>query len=198
MVSISGFAAAISLSADWPRDVESEDEMNVVGLLDWASGYFRAAEILHFSANDRNTNYYCGPVIQSVGLATELTLKAMLRGCGKTQKEIRKFSHNNYGAYCAARECFDEVKFINLHFSNCSHLSVPDEVRERMLEFDDDEIARRWLIYFDHLRLLDTIYDRPFRGRYIVPGKLRLPETEILLRGTKVLLSAMNERANRQ
>ena len=103
--------------------------MSVSGLVKWARVYMNAGEILHFSEHPQELAFYSGPVMQTVGLATELTLKAMLRGSGKSSKDLRKYSHNTYKAYYDARSCFSEVKFVNLHFSNTAHLPVPEEIR---------------------------------------------------------------------
>jgi hypothetical protein len=169
--------------------------MDLSGLLIWAEAYFSAAEKLHFEGIDRtDLAFYCGPVMQNVGLSTELALKALLRGGGKTQNELRSYSHNTYRAYCAAKKHFDEVKFINLFFANTGHIEIPDEVRNRLIKRAEKDVEQRWRVYFDHLRLLDTVYDKPFRNRYISPGPATLPETELILVGTKILLSAMRTR----
>jgi hypothetical protein len=191
---MSGFADAIGLKGCWPIEVKQQDEMSVSGLVKWARAYLNAGEILHFSERTQEFDFYSGPVMQTVGLATELTLKAMLRGIGKSPKDLRNYSHNTYKAYFDARPCFDEVKFINLHFSNTAHLSVPEEVRTRLTSRAESDIEHTWRVYFDHLRILDTVYDRPFRTRYVTPGPIVLPETEIILTGTKLLLTAMEEK----
>jgi len=191
---MSGFADAIGLDISWPVEINQNDEMNVTGLVRWARAYLNAGELLHFAERHHEPEFYPGPVMQTVGLATELTLKTMLRGGGKSSKTVRKYSHNTYKAYCDARSHFDEVKFINLHFSNTAHLSVPEEVRMRLSSLGETDIEHRWRVYFDHLRVLDTVYDRPYRTRYITPGSVVLPETEVVLVGTKLLLTAMEER----
>ncbi|WP_173931660.1 hypothetical protein [Chelativorans sp. Marseille-P2723] len=192
---MSEMAAAIGFSKGWPANAEDGDEMDVTGLFTWASAYFSAAEQLNFSEiNDHHAPFYCGPVMQNVGLATELMLKTMLRGCGKSMQEIKKYSHDTYKLYCDARACFDEVKFINLHISNTNHLALPEEVRRRFDLRGEEDVETRWRVYFDHLRLLDSVYDRPYRSRYVTPGEAILPETEIVLIGTKILLNAMGER----
>ncbi|WP_416369527.1 hypothetical protein [Tritonibacter mobilis] len=191
---MSGFADAIGLDVSWPVEFNQSDEMSVTGLVRWARAYLNAAEILHFSERHHGPEFYPGPVIQNVGLATELTLKTMLRGGGKSPKDMRTYSHNTYKAYCDARSYFDEVKFINLHFSNTSHISVPEEVRIRLSLRSETDIEHRWRVYFDHLRVLDSVYDRPYRTRYVTPGSMVLPETEVILVGTKLLLTAMEER----
>lgn len=191
---VSGFADAIGLCSRWPLETDANNEMSITGLLAWARAYFSAAELLHFSKRTEDFAFYSGPIVHNVGLATELTLKVILRGMGKTPKEIRKYSHNTYEAYYDSRECFDEVKFLNLHFSNTKHLPIPEEVKTRLTAQGDEE--GRWRVYFDHLRVLDTVYDRPYRTRYMKPGPVILPDTDIILIGTKLLLSAIEERLN--
>jgi hypothetical protein len=191
---MSGFADAIGLDACWPIEIKCQDEMSVTGLVHHARNFFDAGEILHCSERFQEFRFYSGPVMQVVGQSAELTLKAMLRGNGASLKDVRKHSHNTYQAYFNARSAFDEVKFINLHFSNTAHLSVPEEVRARLTLEGEPNIETTWRIYFDHLRLLDTVYDRPFRSRYAVPGPICLPDTEIVMIGTKILLSAMEDR----
>lgn len=189
-----GFADAINLDPNWPVETSLENEMSVSGLVQWARAYLDAGELLHFAERHHEPQFYPGPVMQTVGLATELTLKTMLRGSGKSSNAVRKYSHNTYKAYFDARSQFDEVKFINLHFSNTAHLSVPEEVRKRLTAQGETDVEHRWRVYFDHLRILDTVYDRPYRTRYVSPGAVVLPETEIILVGTKLLLAAMEER----
>lgn len=191
---MSGFADSIGLDVSWPVDTNQRDEMSVAGLVRWASAYLRASELLHFAEERNEWAFYPGPVMQNAGMATELTLKALLKGGGKGSKDVRKYSHNTYKAYFDARIFFNEVKFINLHFSNTAHLSVPEEVRVRLTEQGEVDVEHRWRVYFDHLRVLDTVYDRPYRSRYMTPGSVILPETEIILVGTKILLNAMEER----
>ena len=189
-----GFADAIGLDASWPVEREQKDEMSLQGLLRWSRAYLNAGELLHFATDDQTPEFYPGPVMQTVGLATELTLKTLLRGGGQSTKALRKYSHNTYTAYFDARSHFDEVKFISLHSSNTAHLSVPEEVRKRLILAGEADIEHRWRVYFDHLRILDTVYDRPYRTRYVSPGPVMLPETEIIIVGTKLLLTAMEER----
>ncbi len=191
---ISGFDAAIGLVSEWPVEKHNKERASASGYVSWATAYLQAAEQLHFTSElDRQPAFYAGPVIHNTGLAAELTLKAFLQGGGKTEGEIKKIGHNTYDAYCSSREYFDEAKFIKLHFSNTAHLTVPDEVRRRSTPASED-IETRWKVFFDHLRLLDTMYDRPFKGRYFQPGAVQLPETEIVLIGTKILLSALKDR----
>jgi hypothetical protein len=122
---MNGFADAIGLEGSWPIKVKQQDEMGVSGLVKWARAYMNAGEILHFAERPQEFDFYAGPVMQTVGLATELTLKAMLRGSGKSSKYLRQYSHNTYKAYYDARSCFDEVKFLNLHFSNTAQRLIP-------------------------------------------------------------------------
>lgn len=193
-MNIGRFDAAIGLASKWPVEETSKEQASATGYVSWAKAYLQAAEQLHFISNsDRQESFYFGPVIHNTGLAAELTLKAYLQGGGKTEKQIRQIGHNTYDAYCSSREYFDEVKFIELHFSNTAHLTVPDEIRKRLGPATEG-IETRWKVYFDHLRLLDTMYDRPFKGRYFQPGAVQLPDTEIVLIGTKILLSALKDR----
>jgi hypothetical protein len=188
------FADAIGLSPKWP--VGNVDEINV--LLTWAEAYLAAAEHLH-SASDgaRPTPFYCGPVMQIAGLATELTLKSMLTGQGKSKQVLRNYGHNTYKCYLAARASFDETKFINLHIGNCSHLATPEEVRLRLASSGENDIDAVWRVYFCHLGVLDEVYDKPYRSRYITAGPIVVPDTEVVLIGTKILLSAMGEKLGR-
>ena len=189
------FAGAIGLVNRWPINGSDRAEMSSAGLLNWAEAYLCAAELLCSECEGkRDTVFYGGPVMQTVGLSTELVLKALLRGGGKSRKTVRALSHNTYDAYCAARAYFDEQKFINLFLSNTSHLSAPQEVRDRLMERGEDDVDVRWRIYFDHLRNLDSVYDRPFRSRYVTPGEMVLPEADLVLTGTKILFCAMRER----
>lgn len=166
---------------------------NVDGNVSWALAYLQAAEQLHrISKSDRKQAFYAGPVIQNTGLAAEPTLKAYLQGGGKNEKQIRQIGHRTYKAYCSSREYFDEAKFIALHFSSTAHLTVPDEIRRRFAPASVD-VETRWKVYFEHLRLLDTMYDRPFKGRHFQSGAVQLPESEIVLTGTKKLLSALKD-----
>jgi len=59
-------------------------------------------------------------------------------------------------------------------------LSVPEEVRNRLASLGETDIEHTWRVYFHHLRVLDTVYDRPYRTRYVTPGPVILPETEII------------------
>jgi hypothetical protein len=189
-----GFADGIGLNRSWPVEVNDANEMSVTGLVKWARAYLSAGELLHFAERHQEPEFYPGPVMQTIELATELTLKSLLRGGGKNPQCVRKYSHNTYKAYCDARSYFDEVKFINLHFSNTAQLSVPEEVRVRLTSSGERDIEHRWRVYFDHLRILDTVYDRPYRTRYMTPGSVVLPDTEVILVGTKLLLIAMEEK----
>ena len=199
MEKVGDFACSIGLVSSWPAEVLDQDQMNCSGLLKWAEAYQAAAETLHFEGHSRcNFAFYGGPLMQVVGLSTELTLKVLLRGGGKTEKELRSFSHNTYEAYFAAKEYFDEVKFLDQFFANTDHRKIPNEIRNRLTERGEVDISYRWRVYFDHLRLLDTVYDKPYRNRYAAPGPISLPDAELILVGTKILLSAMHSRLNEE
>ena len=102
------FATAIGLAAGWPTSTAPNESMDCAGNLTWAESYFRAAELLHSQPRElEGFAHYCGPVMQIVGLSTELALKCLLRGGGKSEKDIRGYSHNTYNAYIDSRDNFD-------------------------------------------------------------------------------------------
>lgn len=87
---MSSFAEQIGMKQDWPKAIVEDDQMSIVGLLTWANAYFEAAENLHFQCReDRGSPYYQGPVLQNVDIATELILKAIIRGQGKSMRKLR-------------------------------------------------------------------------------------------------------------
>lgn len=203
----SDFAGAIGLVDDWPVDARAEGVMSARGLCIWARAYLDAAEILQDAQSFPDgspvegegvlgPHFYGGPAVHTTGLATELTLKAMLRGGGLSEKQVRKFGHRTYDAYLRAREFFIEHQFIYLHMDNTNHRQTPKEVLEAVAANPDnaDDPNRIWRVYFNHLRVLDGVYDRPFRTRYAKPGEVLYPDNELLLIGTKILLTAMEER----
>jgi hypothetical protein len=193
---ITPFAAAIGLDDNWPRRQDDDCEMSVEGLVAHAAAYLEAARDLYPDGDQENSTLrFAGPLMQVTGLASELTFKALLRGNGAGERELRGYSHNTYAAYLAARSLFDEVKFINLVFGNTANLSVPKCVIERFHSTgrtDDPGVA--WRVFFDHLRILDGVYDRPYRTRYMTPGAIVLPEPQIIFVGLGILLEAMRER----
>lgn len=190
-----GFASSIKLNEKWPEVQVGPQKIDVSGQLLWANTYFDSAfYLLEASRSSRASPHYAGPVIQNVGVATELALKTLLYGCGMSDPELKKFSHNTYGAYCAALAHIDEMAFLNLVLSNSKHLRLPDEIKLRGEEEGEYEIDLHWRCYFQQLRILDGVYDKPYRSRYVTAGKIVMPEAEIILIGTKILLAAMNER----
>lgn len=191
------FCEYIGLVETWPSSDTAEDEFAHEGHLDWARSYFEAAESLHFEKdNRRRSKFFAGPLMQITGLATELTLKCLMRGSGATNSELKKVGHCTYAAYLTAREAIDEVRFIEAVMANSAHLPVPCEIADRMKDSGEDPNIK-WRVYFDHLRILDTVYDRPYRNRYMTPGEVILPEPEIILVGTKLLIAAMEQRLDR-
>lgn len=170
--------------------------MSAEGFVAHAAAYLEAARELYPKGDqDDSALHFAGPLMQVTGLASELTFKALLRGSGVGKKQLRNYSHNTYAAYLAARSLFDEAKFINLVLQNTADLPVPEEVIVRFQTngiTDDPEIA--WRIFFDHLRVLDGVYDRPYRSRYMTPGAVILPEPRIIFVGLSILLEAMRER----
>jgi len=190
------FAEAIGLYDNWPVRQDGESEMLAEGFVAHATAYLEAAQDLYRNGDqERSTLYLVGPLMQVTGLAGELTFKALLRGGGAVEKELRAYSHHTYDAYLAARSLFDEVKFINLVFGNTTDLPVPAEVIERFrANGRTDNPGIGWRVFFDHLRVLDGVYDRPYRSRYMTPGAVVLPEPRIIFVGLSILLEAMRER----
>lgn len=190
------FAAAIGLDDDWPRRQDDNSEMSFEGFVAHAAAYLEAAQDLYLEGDDENSTLrFAGPLMQLTGLASELTFKALLRGSGSSERELRSYSHNTYAAYLAARSLFDEVKFIDMVFGNTCNLSAPQSVIERFRatgRTDDPGVA--WRVFFDHLRILDGVYDRPYRSRYMTPGAIVLPEPRVIFVGLGILLEAMRER----
>ena len=190
-----GFSRAINLNTSWPIASSDNLELTIAGQVHWAETYLHAAELLNQEPRDiLSGKVFSGPLMQLVGLANELTLKVILKGAGVDAKQLKKFSHNTYNAYMAARQSFDEVEFIKLVLSNTAHLTVPDEVIERLREAGEERPSEYWRFYPNHLRILDGVYDRPYRNRYATPGPIVLPEPDILLIGAKILLAAMKEK----
>jgi hypothetical protein len=137
--------------------------------------------------------HFSGPMMQMTGLSAELALKGLIRGSGVDEKTLKSYSHNTYRAYLDARHLFSEAEFINLVLSNTAHLSTPPEILERFKGVEDDPQIM-WRIFFGQLQILDGVYDRPYRSRYVRPGPIVLPEPYIILVGVKLLLNAMLER----
>ena len=125
------FSWHISLDPSWPSS-EPED-MAISGLTRFAASYIEAAERVIFDQNNvtNSFEFFLGPTLQLTGLATELTLKTLLRGSGRDEREIRDFGHNTYNAYYEARSLFDEVQFIKMVASNCQ-IYLPEIVRLRL------------------------------------------------------------------
>jgi hypothetical protein len=184
------------LDSNWPRLQDEDSEMSAEGYVAHAAAYLEAARELYPKGEKEDSAlHFAGPLMQVTGLASELTFKALLRGSGAGEKKLRSYSHNTYAAYLAARSLFDEVNFINLVLGNTADLPVPAEVIERFKtngRTDDPKTA--WRVFFDHLRVLDGVYDRPYRSRYMTPGAIVLPDPRIIFVGLSILLEAMRER----
>lgn len=189
------YCEAIGLSEIWPIQDHAPDELDAEGFCNWAKSYYVAATALYrLSGKLDDQMFEAGPLANSLGLAAELSLKGFLRGCGKSDADLKRYRHNTYQAYLDAREHFDEVKFINLVFTNTETLRIPDEVHARLSARGEEQPEVRWRVFFDHLRILDSSYDAPYRTRYLTPGPISLPEPAIILVGLKIILNAMAER----
>ena len=190
------YSEAIKLKSIWPLSTDSRSKGDLVGHLNWTICYYEAATALLLF--DRSRNHFLfnvGPVTQTLGMCTELTHKALLIGNGATSAELKKIGHNTYKSYLEARTLFSEPHFIQLVFDNTSALATPDQVKARHPEMNETEVSRRWRVYFDHLRILDETYDKPFRTRYFTSGPGIWPEPLIIIIGIKILLNSMLERA---
>lgn len=186
----------IQLVNTWPVEVP-DGEMGISGLLQWAWSYQLAARILLKHQKKNNQSFYMGPLLQNCGMAAELTLKAMLRGAGKSEEELKRIGHNTYDAYVAAKNQFHEGEFITLVITLTQHRQLPEEIQSRTTGDEEVGLDNQWRAYFPHLDLLDKTYDRPFRTRYVQGGAVTVPDAEMVLIGNEVLLSAMDARLGR-
>ena len=185
---------AIQLDPAWPKPERDANQMTAKGFVRWSASYFDAAETLYASQDSQNRHlFFVGPVMQMTGLSAELALKALLTGGGATEKQLRGYNYNTYKAYYAARDLFSEEKFIDLVFINTAHLKTPAEVIDRYAGQEDDPNIM-WRVFFRQLKVLDDVYDRPFKSRYVTPGAIAVPEPYIILVGVKLLLNAMLQR----
>jgi len=187
------FSSAISLDLSWPSS--EPENLSIAGHTRFAASYIEAAERALLNQDDvrHPFEFFLGPTLQLTGLATELTLKTLLRGNGRDEKQIRDIGHNAYKAYYEARSLFDEVRFINMVAYNCQ-TCLPDIVRLRLNEHFGDAWPEGWNVFIPQIKLLDSVYDRPFRSRYHRSGEIFLPEPFVIIIGIKTLLSAMLER----
>jgi len=187
------FSSGISLHPSWPSS--EPENLSIAGHTRFAASYIEAAERTIFSQDKvrHSFEFFLGPTLQLTGLAAELTLKTLLRGSGRDEKQIRDFGHNAYNAYFEARSLFDEVQFINMVAYNCE-TCMPEVVRLRLNEHFGDAWPEGWSNFIPQIRLLDNVYDRPFRSRYHRSGEIILPEPYVIIIGVKTLLSAMLER----
>ena len=176
---------SIELNPSWPERQDNTNEMSVSGFIQWSASYFEAANVLYASEGRQYPKmHFAGPTMQMTGLSAELALKGLLRGGGTPENKLKRYSHNTYSAYLDARYLFSEVAFIELVFTNTAHLKTPQEVLERLKDEDDDPHIL-WRVFFGQLQILDEIYDRPYRSRYIEPGPIVLPEPYVILVGVK-------------
>lgn len=189
------FSYAIQLRKDWPVKNWCHGHVDISVRLKWALAYYRASKELYEKFLDRNdVPFFCGPLIHNVGVASELVLKAMLYGIGLDETELRKLGHKTYDSFVRARESFNEQDFNDLVFDNTLHLQLPKEIADRCETMRIEDVELGWRLYANHLLILDEIYDRPFRTRYIKPGSFVTSEPHILLVGASILISAMVER----
>lgn len=187
------FASAISLEKRWPSF--EPKELSIAAHIRFAASYVEAAERIFFHEGDvrHKTEFYLGPVVQLTGLAAELTLKTLLRGSGCDERRIKSFGHSTYKAYYDARKLFDEPRFIMTVADNCEAY-MPLQTRKRLDDYFGSSWPDGWNIFIPQIRLLDQMYDRPFRSRYHTSGQIYIPETFVIIVGLKTILAAMLER----
>lgn len=185
---------SIELDSTWPRPLEDKNEMTPGAFVQWSASYFEAANLLYATEGWQYPSmHFSGPIMQMTGLSAELALKGLLRGAGVTEKKLRSYSHNTYKAYLDARHLFSEVAFIELVFANTAHLRTPSEILDSY-EGKENDPHTMWRVFFGQLQVLDEVYDRPYRSRYIKPEPIVLPEPFIILIGVKLLVNAMLQR----
>ncbi len=187
------FKEAIGFKNDWPT--HEPDSMSIVGHTKFCSSYLQASEnAFFFEETEYPMMHLMGPVLQLSGLSAELTLKTILKGYGASDSELKKYGHNTYELYLESRSAFDEVKFINNSMHQSAFDKLPEIVQKRILaQSGVPPTNSDWNVFFQHLRLLDEMYDRPFRSRYITAGEANVPEPYFIILGVKTLLAAMHE-----
>ena len=190
-------AGEIGLDSNWPQPISDTNVLEIRDHVEWAIGYFRAAESLYLESAMGNHSAFtlAGPCMQLVGLAAELTFKCLLRGSGKSEGEIRSYGHGIHKAFFDAQASYAYKKFGRLLFDEKYQLALPSEViieLTPMVDRADDGVI--WRAFSSQLTALDRVYDRPFQTRYIAPGELNVPEPYLVLVGTKIILQAMRER----
>ncbi|WP_293446729.1 hypothetical protein [Planktotalea sp.] len=133
------FSSLIGLEGSWPASNEIEGELSAKGYVEWAASYVIAANILCSINYDQHPFYYhAGPLMNTLGIAVELTLKAMLRSQGYSDKKIRRFGHCTYELYKEASANFDEARFLNQVYLNLEHYDVPEEIVEQCKDTHED------------------------------------------------------------
>lgn len=190
------FAEIAALSDEWPRVASSEQLEDLKGRVRWASSYWNAANQLYAARDVEDFIIFAGPIMQNCGLACELIFKCILAGAGHTDPSLRKFGHSLSELYSEAEHQLDISRFLLAVVQASTPIALPDEIADRFMEqgHTREEADLGWRMFSQHIYLLDTSYDRPFRARYVSAGPIALPEPFILLLGSLILLNAMNER----
>jgi hypothetical protein len=169
-----------------------EEGMLPFGKVLWAKSYLDAAQILgEHPECQHGSHMWMGPLMQLCGLSAELILKILASGLGYSENELRRrHGHSVFDLFAEVSERIDVVSFADEVCRRTLLYPVPQGVRENLLgQGGDPEVL--WRSYAGHLFLLQTTYDRPFRGRYVTPGEVQFPEPKIIFAGSEILVEAM-------
>lgn len=147
-----------------------------------------------------------GPLAFLVGHATELFLKAILQASGTSEPRLRQFRGFAYlepEPEKPSRRPRNSPRAHNLEFLyRLSRRALGGEVFNKALDerinshrffrkehtvFTQPVERPNHEDYFQHLRLLNANFDRPFYARYFKTGFKSLPDTELLLIGAEFL-----------
>ncbi|WP_143529953.1 hypothetical protein [Salibaculum halophilum] len=156
--------------------------MDAANYDDWASfadAYLSAAKIL--GTGGRNADFYfgLGPFSQTLGLASELTIKAMLLKLGYDPTKIREFGHDLEKLHSEInKDCSDKIERICTEvavYIRFNGVSVPQEFSD--FAKSNDRNPLEYYLLSTQLKALNYNYhnDRDdgakFRTRYPDPEK---------------------------
>ena len=147
-----------------------------------------------------------GPLTFLVGHATELFLKAIIQASGTSERRLRQFrgfaylepepekplrrpkksprAHNLEFLFRLSRRATGGEAFDN---ALDERLGSHRYFREDHVIFTEPVERPNHEDYFQHLRMLNANFDRPFPARYFQRGVRTLPDTELLLVGAEFL-----------
>ena len=189
------FSDVVGLDENWPLQRYDGETVHLKPRVQWAACFWNAANILNGERKDEDLLAFLGPVMQNLGLACELSFKALLFGGGQTAQKVRNYGHSLTDLYRTAEDHVDIVRFLDAVVRSSTPFDLPEVVADRGAEegFARKETDLKWRMFTGHLDLLNELYDRPLRTRYIKAGAASLPEPYILLVGSGLILNAMAE-----